>query len=119
MASRWYARANRYRELSRDMLGRSYYPEACFFAQQAVEFYLKGRLIELTGSRLYTHSIVTLLRQVASVLNKPLSDDIIRCAKLLTEQYIGSRYPDARMLDYDRADAEDCVKCMEMVMNYV
>ncbi|GAB6943478.1 HEPN domain-containing protein [Vulcanisaeta sp. JCM 14467] len=119
MASRWYARAERYRALSRDMLNRGFYPEACFFAQQATEFYLKGRLIELTGSRLYTHSIIALLNQVDSILNKPLNDEVIRCAKLLTEQYIGSRYPDARMLDYDRTDAEDCVKCMEMVMSYV
>jgi IS605 OrfB family transposase len=35
------------------------------------------------------------------------------------EQYIGSRYPDVRMLDYDKDDAEDCLRCMEMVMNYV
>jgi len=90
-----------------------------FFAQQAAEFYLKGKLIELTGSRLYTHSIVALLNQVISILNKPLSNDIIKCAKLLAEQYIGSRYPDVRMLDYDKDDAEDCLRCMEMVMNYV
>ncbi|WP_252901122.1 HEPN domain-containing protein [Vulcanisaeta sp. JCM 14467] len=31
MASRWYARAERYRALSRDMLNRGFYPEACFF----------------------------------------------------------------------------------------
>ncbi|WP_243679055.1 HEPN domain-containing protein [Vulcanisaeta distributa] len=89
------------------------------FAQQAAEFYLKGKLIELTGSRLYTYSIVTLLNQVASILSKPINNDLIRCAKLLTKQYIGSRYPDARMIDYDKDDAEDCLRCMEMVMNYV
>ncbi|MGC9179732.1 MAG: HEPN domain-containing protein [Vulcanisaeta sp.] len=65
-------------------MGAGFYPETCFFAQQAVEFYLKGKLIELTGSRLYTYSIIALLNQVVSILNKPLSNDIIKCAKLLT-----------------------------------
>lgn len=93
MASRWYARAERYRTLSRDMLNRGFYPpRSMLFAQQAAEFYLKGKLIELTGSRLYTYSIVTLLNQVASILSKPINNDLIRCAKLLTKQYIGSRY---------------------------
>ncbi len=41
---------------------------------------------------MYTHSIIALLNQVDSILNKPLNDEVIRCAKLLTEQYIGSRY---------------------------
>ncbi|WP_243665847.1 HEPN domain-containing protein [Vulcanisaeta sp. JCM 16159] len=54
-----------------------------FFAQQVVDFYLKGKLIELTGSRLYTHSIVTLLNQAISILNKPINNDLIKCAKLL------------------------------------
>ena len=101
------------------MVNRGFYSEACFFAHQAVEFYIKGRLIELTGSRPYTHSIVALLEQLLSILQRRPSDEVVRCAKLLTEQYIGSRYPDARMLDYDRGDAEECLRCMELVLSNV
>ncbi|WP_439959501.1 HEPN domain-containing protein [Vulcanisaeta thermophila] len=39
----------------------------------------------------------------------------IRCAKLLSEHYIGARYPNARLLDY----AEECIKCMELVFQHV
>lgn len=37
----------------------------------------------------------------------------------LTEQYIASRYPDARMLEYDRGDGEECIKCMEELFHAV
>ncbi|MGC9136365.1 HEPN domain-containing protein [Caldivirga sp.] len=119
MSSRWFNRAERYRELSRDMVNRGLYDEACFFAQQAVEFYIKGKLIELTGARPYTYSIVALLEQLLSILQRKPRGEVIKCAKTLTEQYISSRYPDARMLDYDRDDAEECIKCMELVLSNV
>lgn len=119
MAQRWHDRAERYRSLSKEFAQRGFYPESCFFAHQAVEFLLKGRLIELSGSRPYTHSILALIRQLSSLMNKELSEDVTKCAKVLTEQYIESRYPDAKMLDYDRGDAEECVRCMELVFSYV
>ncbi|MEZ0319431.1 MAG: HEPN domain-containing protein [Pyrobaculum sp.] len=107
MGARWMARAERYRQLSEEFFNRGFYPEACFFAQQAAEFYLKGKLVELTGARPYTHSILHLLKLLAQAKEVQIDDALAKCAKYLTEQYIGSRYPDARMLDYDRDDAAD------------
>ncbi|AAL64272.1 HEPN domain-containing protein [Pyrobaculum aerophilum] len=119
MAHRWYSRAGRFRALASEFLRRGFYPEACFFAQQSAEFYLKGKLIEVTGARLYTHSILQLLTVLYQTLGRELSEELVRCAKYLTEQYIGSRYPDARMLEYDKDDAEQCIKCMEMIFTNV
>ncbi len=101
------------------MVDRGLYNEACFFAHQAVEFYIKGKLIELTGSRPYTHSIAALLEQLLGILQRRPNGEVVKCAKLLTEQYVSSRYPDARMLDYDRDDAEECLRCMELVLSNV
>jgi len=74
-------------------------------------FLLKGRLVEATGSRPYTlyYHLVKMLFETSGA---ELEEGVARCAKYLTYQYIGSRYPDARMLDYDRDDAELCIKCL-------
>lgn len=106
MASRWYAKAERYKSLAYEFLQRGMYAESCFFAQQAAEFYLKAKLLELTGSRPYSNSILHMLREVSAVRSAEMGEGLARCAKYLTEQYISARYPDARMLDYDREDAE-------------
>lgn len=119
MASRWYSRSERMKALAREFLERGFYPESCFFAQQAVEFYLKGKLLELTGSRPYTHSILHLVQSLLRIRGGEAPGELIRCAKYLTEQYLGSRYPDARMLEHDREDAEECVRCMESILAHV
>ena len=119
MGTKWIARAERYRQLSEEFFHRGFYPEACFFAQQAADFYLKGRLVELAGIRPYTHSILHLLKLLAQVGGLQLDDAMVKCAKYLTEQYIGSRYPDARMLEYDREDAEECLRCMSAILGRV
>ncbi|MGC8582986.1 MAG: HEPN domain-containing protein [Thermoproteus sp.] len=119
MADRWLSRAERYRALAVEFLQRGYYPEACLFAQQAAEFLLKGRLIEAIGSRPYTRSVYHLVKLLYESLGRGLDAEVVRCAKYLTEQYVGSRYPDARMLEHDREDAEECIKCLEVVWNSV
>jgi len=41
---------------------RTLYDIACFSSQQAVELYLKGKIIAKSGSKPYTRSLVELLR---------------------------------------------------------
>ena len=115
VAERWFRRAERYRELAEEMAGRGFYAEACFFAQQAAEFALKGLILALSGARPYTHSIYALLR-IAGI---GAGEDLTRCAKLLTEQYIAARYPDARVEEYDELDAEECLRCMRVILRAV
>jgi len=103
---KWIERAKRYAALAREVATRGFYPEACLFAQQAA--YLKGLLIKATGARPYTHSILHLLRSYLTLSGREPSEEEAKCAKLLTEHYLGARYPDARMLEYDDKDAEEC-----------
>lgn len=119
MYERWLARARRYAELAKEMASRGLYPEACLFAQQAAEFHLKGLLIKATGSRPYTNSILHLLRSYLSILGREVGEEAVRCAKLLTEHYLGARYPDARLLEYDEGDAEECLRCLDVVLHAV
>jgi len=114
---KWIERAKRYAALAREMATRGFYPEACLFAQQAAELYLKGLLIKATGARPYTHSILHLLRSYLALSGREPGEEEARCAKLLTEHYLGARYPDARMLEYDAKDAEECLRCMDAVLN--
>lgn len=117
MGAKWIARAERYRQLSEEFFHRG--SRGVFFAQQAAEFYLKGRLVELAGIRPYTYSILHLLKLLAQAGGLQLDDAMVKCAKYLTEQYIGSSYPDARMLEYDREDAEECLRCMSAILGRV
>ena len=43
----------------------------------------------------------------------------MRCAEALEMHYIQARYPDARINDYRRWEAEEAIRCMEVVWNYV
>lgn len=72
----------------------------------------------MTGSRPYTRSVLHLLRSL-SLLGREPDENAAMCAKLLSEQHVGARYPDARLLEYDRDDAETCLKCLEAVLHAV
>jgi len=114
---KWVERAMRYATLAREMAARGFYPEACLFAQQAAELYLKGLLIKATGARPYTHSILHLLKSYLALSGREPGEEETKCAKLLTEHHLGARYPDARMLEYDDKDAKECLRCMDAVLN--
>ena len=94
------------------------YDIACFSCQQAVEFYLKGKIIEKSGSKPYTHSLVELLR-ILEELGHEVPEDIKKCAKRLAEHYTQARYPDARLTEYEREEAEEAIKCMERILEHV
>ena len=117
MYEKWLEKARRYMDLARKMYSEGYYSEACFFSQQAIEFLLKAYIIKYTGSRPYTHNIIMLLTMYIDLVGKEslLTSNVKECAKYLAEQYAQSRYPDARLTEYDVDDAEKCIRCMEEV----
>ncbi|WP_148682945.1 HEPN domain-containing protein [Pyrobaculum ferrireducens] len=115
----WVRRALRFREYAGEDLRSGRYDSAAFFAQQAAEFLLKAVLIRATGSRPLSHSISELLSYVAKVFGRSLPEDVVRCAESLESHYVQARYPDARLNDYRRWEAEEAVKCMEVVWGYV
>ncbi|AAL63799.1 conserved hypothetical protein [Pyrobaculum aerophilum str. IM2] len=115
----WIKKALRYRDYAREDLINNRYDSAAFFAQQSVEFLLKGVLIKLTGSRPLTHSLSELLALLAKVLGVSVPEEAMRCAEALESHYIQARYPDARLNEYRKWEGEEAVKCMEALWEYV
>jgi HEPN domain-containing protein len=99
------------------MLDQGYYPEACFYAQQCIDFLLKGLMIKYIGARPYTHDLLVIYNSLKEYLRVDLDEEKLYCLKYLTEQYIGSRYPDARISEYGLDDARKCIMCLEELWN--
>jgi len=66
---------------------------ACFKAQQAAEFGVKG-LIRGLGLMAFGHSILKLLKDLADA-GTTIPDDLSRAGRDLDRHYIPPRYPDA------------------------
>ncbi|MEM1597295.1 MAG: HEPN domain-containing protein [Pyrobaculum sp.] len=71
----------------------------------------KGVLIAKTGSSV-THSVSELLHYLAKAFGEESSEEVARCA--VEQHYVQARYPDARVNDYRKWEAEEEVKCMEI-----
>ncbi|ABP50406.1 MULTISPECIES: HEPN domain-containing protein [Pyrobaculum] len=119
VAERWLDKARKFRDYAKEDLAIGRFDSAAFFAQQAVELLLKGVLIKLGGSRPLTHSVAELLQYLAELAGREAPPDVVRCAEALEQHYVQARYPDARINDYRKWEAEEAVKCMEVVWGYV
>lgn len=117
MYVRWFDRAERYYRLAHELFERGYYPESCFYAQQSIEFLLKGLMIKFLGVRPYTHDLIMIYESIKEFINRELDDKLRRCLKFLSEQYMGSRYPDVRIIEYDIGEARECIECLEGLWN--
>ncbi len=117
-AERWMAKAGRFEEEARDNLRSGRYDLACFSAQQASELRLKGLLITITGAKPYTH-LLTELAEALQAAGIDVPEEVKRCCISLEEHYLQARYPDARMNEYRRDEAEEALKCMEVIGRFV
>ena len=114
----WFEKAKRFYKSAEINFKNKLYDIASFSAHQAVELLLKGVIIEKTGSKPFTHSLVE-LAEILEEIGYRLNEEIRRCLKNLTKHYTQSRYPDARILDYDEEEAAEAIDCMKLVFNYV
>ena len=118
LAERWFRKAERFGEEARDNFEKGRYDLACFSAQQASEMRLKGLLISLTGAKPYTPILSELAEALeAAGINVP--GEVKRCCRSLEEHYLQARYPDARVNEYGRDEAEEALRCMEVVRRFV
>ncbi|MEZ0319667.1 MAG: HEPN domain-containing protein [Pyrobaculum sp.] len=115
----WFLKASRFRKSAYRALDEGEYDLACFLAQQAAEFLLKGVLIKEAGARPVTHSLYEMAKRLAQLRGASLGEDVARCAKALEEHYIQARYPDARLGPYEKWEAEQCLECMEAIWRWV
>ena len=102
--------------MAQNHIREGYFDFACLNAQQAAEFSLKALLITKTGYKPLTHSITELLDAVSEIQRVP--DEVYECRRI-EEHYIQARYPDARMNEYTREEAEEVVKCAEVILSFV
>ncbi len=88
------------------------YDIACFMCEQAVQLYLKGIILELSGEIPRTHSI----RQLLSILSQLLEKRIEFDRKSLI--FLESAYINARYLGfvYEKEDAEEAVRIAKEVI---
>jgi HEPN domain-containing protein len=114
----WYDKSKSFEKNAIKAIELGLYDIACFSCQQAVELYLKGKIIDKSGSKPYSHSLVELLKIIEKLGNK-VPDEIKKCAKELGEHYTQARYPDARITEYEKDEAKKAIKCMEKILKYV
>lgn len=94
---------------------------ACFKAQQAAEFALKG-WIRSEWEFVTGHSVYSLCLKLSDKMTVP--DKILSCSLDLDKVYIPSRYPDAfdmgAPMDYfDREDAEKHIECTREILDFI
>ena len=118
MSVDWFEKARRFFNSAELNFKNGLYDIASFSAHQAVEMLLKGLIVKKTGSKPFTHSLVELY-EILETIDIKFSDEIKSCLRTLTRHYTQSRYPDARIIDYDMEEAEEALNCMKKVFNYV
>jgi HEPN domain-containing protein len=111
----WFEKSKSFEKNADNALKMDLYDITCFSCQQAVELYLKGKIIAKSGSKPYTHSLVELLK-IIEKLGHEVPNDILKCAKELGEHY--SQSPDARITEYEVDEAENAMRCMEGILKY-
>jgi len=117
---RWVRSAESTLRSARGDWERGDYNWACFKAQQAAEFAVKGLLHGL-GLPAYGHSVSKLLERLPESLG---ANCLIGEAKVLDRCYVPTRYPNAWAEGtpadyYMREDAENAIKYAERIIRWV
>ncbi|AEA13652.1 HEPN domain protein [Thermoproteus uzoniensis 768-20] len=58
-------------------------------------------------------------KRLAQIRGIGLDEGVAKCAKFLEQHYLQARYPDARIGEYERWEAEECIKCMESLWRWI
>lgn len=89
-------RAGAFLDTARYNFQNKTYDLAAFNIEQAVQLYVKTRLLELTGEFPRTHNLVVLLRQLSSVFKQKEVEEFVKnemeALTKLADIYITARY---------------------------
>jgi HEPN domain-containing protein len=107
--ARWREQAGRTLETAELAVEGKRHEWACFLAEQAAQFAVKG-LLHAVGEPAWGHDLIALERQVATALDEVWSGLPDEAARL-SRHYIAARYPDAHPAGspgsrYRRSDAD-------------
>lgn len=119
---RWLAQSTDTLKAARDDFLAQNHNWACFKAQQAAEYAVKGLLWGL-GLSAFGHSILKLLTELkeeAQIAVEPVA----HCARVLDRHYIAPRYPDAYPEGspheyYDAQTTEEALAVAEELLSFV
>ncbi len=89
----------------------------CFHCQQAIEKYLKGYLIFMTGEIQEGHSLVKLCKK--AMLQDKTFGDFLKDMAFVNTYYIETRYPAVDPLMVSIEDAEECLRITDNVVSRI
>jgi HEPN domain-containing protein len=114
---RWLRKAEENLRVAEVTLKEDLYAYSCFHAQQAAELALKALIILRKGYQPFTHLLTELAAEVSddASLRLPSAEEL----RWLQEQYVQSRYPNARLSEYTREEAVKAVEVARRVINEV
>lgn len=119
-AERWLGQAERDLSAARNSARDGFHEWACFQAQQAGEKAAKAVLLFLGMTGRSSHSVLELLE--TAVEDRPELASLHAAAKLLDDQYLASRYPDATPgtktpgARYQPEDSQTCITASESIL---
>ena len=99
------------------------YDLAAFNLEQAVQLYIKTKLLELIGEFPRTHNLVILLKELSSVYKEHevvafIKSEMLRLTKL-TDVYITSRYYTREFFEEEVKDLCDFTMRLKVLLDYV
>lgn len=120
---RWYATGRDALEGADHQMERGSFHWACFLAEQAAQFALKGLLLGL-GEGAWGHDLPDLGSQLTAIVDEPLPEPVADAVARLSRHYVASRYPDAHpsgtpATHFRRADADQARGDAETVLEHV
>lgn len=80
----------------------------CFHCQQAIEKYLKGFLIKVTGELQEGHNLIKLCKKVIAYNNA--LNEFVKDMAFVNTYYIETRYPADDPLLVSKEDAKECIE---------
>lgn len=114
---RWLTKAHENLRVAESATREGFYSAACFHSQQAAELALKGLILHKLGIQPLTHSLTELAERVSEVeqLSLPSLEDL----RWLQDHYLQARYPNARLSEYSRDEAERALRIAKKVLEEV
>ena len=103
-------RVKRFYEMAKENYNLEYYDLALVHLEQALQLFLKAKILEKFGKFPKTHN----LKELFKILGKELKKEDLLIVDLLEDAYIGGRY---MLRDYSREECEMAFKFVEKILN--
>ena len=116
----WFRQAQADLRHARNACKNGDFEWSCFAAQQAAEKALKA-VFQKLGMDAWGHTLTALIGNLPSPIQ--LSDQLVKCAKILDKHYILTRYPNgfasgAPTDFYTEEEAQYAIQCAEEISEF-